>query len=174
MAFAAVASVNAGQLASNTLYVQDATGGMQVFGAPTAGIVAGDSVRIIGVTSLFSGELEVAGGAALSVTKFGAWSGPAPTPKTLTVAQLVSNQFAGQLVTVTGVTVRSVVNTSATAYNVNVQGSTPADTFQVRILSRTLVPIDTLAWVKGAAYDVTGLDGYFNGLPQLKPARART
>ncbi len=169
VAFVGVAAQNAGLFANNNLYVQDATGGVLVFGAPVTGVLAGDTIRVIGVTTVFSGEIEISAptGGTLSVTKLG--SGPVPAPRNITVTQLISNAFAGQLVTVQGATVRSVVTTSATAYNVNFVGNTPADTFQVRLTNTNNIPILSTFWQVGRSYDVTGLDGYFNGLPQLKP-----
>ncbi|MGH7581726.1 MAG: SdrD B-like domain-containing protein [Gemmatimonadales bacterium] len=172
VAFVAVATQNAGLLASNNLYVQDASAGVLVFGAPTAGILAGDTVRVVGAVSSFNGELEIAApsGGTLTVTKLG--SGPVPAPRTITVPQLNSGDFAGQLVTVTGVKVVSVATTGATSYNVNLQGSNPADVFQVRIGNTNNVPIPSTFWVVGHSYDVTGLDGVFNGAAQLKPRSA--
>jgi DNA/RNA endonuclease YhcR with UshA esterase domain len=169
VAFVAVATQNALLYANNNLYVQDATGGVLVFGAPVVGVVAGDTIRIIGVTTLFNGEVEIIAptGGALSVTKLG--TGPVPAPRGITVAQLITHQFAGQLVTVSGAKVRSVVTTSATAYNVNFVGIFPADTFQVRVTNTNNIPILSTFWQVGRAYDVTGVDGIFNNLDQLKP-----
>ncbi|MES1259520.1 MAG: SdrD B-like domain-containing protein, partial [Gemmatimonadota bacterium] len=169
VAFVGVATQNAALFANNNLYVQDATGGVLVFGAATAGIQAGDTVRVIGVITIFNGEVEVAG-TGLSVTKVG--TGAVPAPRAITVAQLLTGQFLGQLVTTASVTVRSVVTTSGTAYNVNVQGNTPADTFQIRITNTNNIPIPSTFWQVGRRYDVTGVDAIFNGLHQLKARSA--
>jgi DNA/RNA endonuclease YhcR with UshA esterase domain len=169
VAFEGTATAAAGLVGSNQLYVQDANAGVLVFGAPTAGIVAGDVVRVIGAIGMFSGEIEVLApaGGALSVTKLS--TGAAPAPKVITVAQLLSSQFLGQLISVAGVKVRSVVTTGATSYNVNFQGATLADTFQVRIGNTNNVPIPSTFWEVNRTYTLTGLDGIFNGLHQVKP-----
>jgi len=177
VAFVGVATQNAGLFASNNLYVQDATAGVLVFGAPTAGIVAGDTVRVIGVTSLFNGELEIAApaGGTLSVTKINSAPAPVPAAKTVTVTQMLANAFLGQLITLPSVTVRSV-GTGTTSYNVNFQGLAPSDTFQVRITNTTNIPIPITFWQVGRSYTVTGVDAFFSsGLTnehQLKPRSA--
>ncbi|HEX3928122.1 MAG TPA: SdrD B-like domain-containing protein [Gemmatimonadales bacterium] len=172
VAFVGVATQNAGLLASNNLYVQDATGGVLVFGAPTAGILAGDTIRVIGATSTFSGELEIAApsGGTLTVTKLG--SGPVPAPRAITVTQMLSNQFLGQLIAVSGATVRNVTTTGTTSYNVTFQGNTAADTFLVRVGNTNNIPILSTFWQVGRSYNVTGLDGIFNGETELKPRAA--
>ncbi len=169
VAFEGTATVNAAITGSNQLYVQDANAGVLVFGAPTAGIVAGDQVRVVGAVAIFNGELEIAApsGGTLSVTKLS--SGAVPAPRSLTVPQVLSNQYLGQLVSLLGLRVRSVATTGATSYNVNVVGDMPADTFQVRIGNSNNVPIPVAFWEVGRKYDVTGLVGVFNGLIQLKP-----
>jgi DNA/RNA endonuclease YhcR with UshA esterase domain len=172
VAFVGVAEADAGLLASNNLYVQDATAGVLVFGAPTAGIVAGDSVRVIGAVTSFNGELEIGApkGGTLIVTKLGHVATPAP--RSITIPQLVSNDYAGQLVHVSGATVVSTATTGATSYNVNLIGSAPADTFQVRIGNTGTIPIPITFWQVGSSYDITGVDGVFKGEAQLKPRSA--
>jgi DNA/RNA endonuclease YhcR with UshA esterase domain len=172
VAFVGVAEADAGLLASNNLYVQDATGGVLVFGSPTAGIVAGDSVRVIGALTSFNDELEVAApkGGTLTVTKLGHVA--TPSPRSTTIPQLVSNTYAGQLVRVSGAKVVSTATTGATSYNVNLVGSAPADTFQVRIGNTNTIDIPITFWRIGGAYDITGVNGVFKGEAQLKPRSA--
>ena len=169
VAFVAVATSKGGFLSFNNLYVQDQTAGIVVFGAPVIGILAGDTVRVIGVTSVFNGELEVVApsGGTLSVTKLG--SGPVPDAKPISIADLVSGAFAGQLVSVQGATVLSSATTGATSYNVNLQGRDASEAFQVRNGNINNVDIPISYWQIGHAYNVTGLDGVFNGTAQLKP-----
>ena len=169
-----IALANAGLVGTNQLYIEDATGGILAFGAPTAGINAGDDVRIVGTLSLFNDELEIVApaGGVLTVTKVS--SGTVPAAKIVTVPQMNGGGFLGQLITVPGARVVSVVTTSSTAYNVNFVGNTPADTFQVRIGNTTTIPILSTFWQVGRAYDVTGIDGAFGTVPgnfehQLKP-----
>lgn len=168
VAFEGVALANAGLVGTNQLYVQDANSGILVFGTATAGIVAGDVVRIIGVTALFNGELEVVapGGGVLVVTKIS--SGTVPAPKLITPAQLVSGAFVGQLVKLQAIKPTTVPGTATTNYNIGF-GTLPADIFQVRVASLTLVPIPLTFWIAGAPYDVTGVVGVFNGTMQVKP-----
>jgi DNA/RNA endonuclease YhcR with UshA esterase domain len=169
VAFVAVATQNAGLLANNNLYVQDATAGVLAFGSPTAGILAGDTVRIIGAISVFGGEVEVAApsGGSLSVTKLG--HGPVPAAKPISIADLTSGAFAGQLVSVQGATVLSTATTGATSYNVNLQGKNASEAFQVRVGNTNNIDIQIAYWQVGHAYNITGLNGVFNGTAQLKP-----
>ncbi len=168
-AFVGVATSNGGQLGFNNFYVQDATAGVLVFGPAAIGITAGDTVRVIGVTSVFNGELEVVApsGGALSVTKLG--SGPVPDAKPISVADLLSGNFAGQLVSVQSVTVVSSATTGATSYNVNMQGQNASETFQVRNGNINGVDVPITYWQVGHVYNVIGLDGVFNSTAQLKP-----
>ena len=108
-----------------------------------------------------------------AITKTG--TGAVPAAKIITPTQLIANTFAGMLVKVTGMTVRSAPS-GTTSYNVNMQGFTPADTFQVRVTNTTNIPIPTSSWTVGNQYDVVGVDGYFvsgsTAGPQLKPRSA--
>jgi hypothetical protein len=160
------ASPVGGGATSQQVYVQDATAGILVFGLPVAANIAiGDSVRVIGTRAVFSGEAQVTNP---TVTKLGSVTPRAA--RAVSVAQVLAGQFMGELITVPNLLVRSVGTVSGTtgSYNVNVQGATAADTFQVRIpSSNTGIPAST--WVVGQRYDVTGDLGVFNTLPNLKP-----
>ncbi len=172
VAFTAVAAVNGNTLTYNNIYVQDNSSGTLIYGSPGNTIMAGDTVRVVGATSYYNNELEIAApsGGALSIAVVG--HGPVPQPRTVTVGQLNDVDALGTLVRITSARVTSVASTGSTSYNVNLQGPTAADTFQIRIGNIANIGIPMAYWEVGRSYDVTGLDGNYKGEPQLKPRSA--
>jgi DNA/RNA endonuclease YhcR with UshA esterase domain len=176
VAFEGIATVGQSVFASPSgssqqIYMQDATGGILVFGLPaTAGIEAGDSVRVIGTKTTFNGEVEVTISAAgQGVTDLGAKTVPAA--KVMTEAQAVALAHLGELVTIPNLLVRNIgsVSSSTGSYNVGVAaGPAASDTFTIRVpSSNTGIPAST--FVVGQRYDVTGDMGVFKGVANLKP-----
>ncbi|HEU0012459.1 MAG TPA: SdrD B-like domain-containing protein, partial [Longimicrobium sp.] len=154
------------------LYIQDATGGIQVFGVPVSqGLVPGDSVTVTGTLGTFSGELQITT-PNLAVTKVG--TGTVPAPQVITGAQLASRAFEGSLVRVNDLVVNSVGNQSSTTSSYNVGVTAPdGTTFTVRVEGRT--NLERTAITVGATYDFVGIATAFSsGTPavvveQLKP-----
>lgn len=157
-----------GAYRNDNAYIQDRTGGIQVFGLPTSlGLVVGDSVEITGVLGQFSGEQQVQN--IVSAVKIG--EGTVPAPKEPTPAELAARTFEGQLVKLNDVVVQSVGTPAGSgAYNVTVtyQGTTTI----VRVEAGSAAAIPTSRWTVGATYDVVGALGSFNAAPQLKPRSA--
>lgn len=153
-----------GTFRSNNLYLQDATGGLQVFGLPGGlGIELGDSIEVSGVTDVFSTEIQIANPRVAPNIKKGVG---APPPVVLTTNELgaltPTSSTMGRLVSVQGVTVGTFASGNAPIddgsgasqirLDANVAGTVPESTFQA-----------------GACYDITGVVGIFNNAPQLKP-----
>ena len=151
-------------------YVQDATGGIQVFGTPVSeGLVPGDSVRVTGTIGTFSGETQITT-PSLTVTKLG--TGTVPAPRTITGAQLASRQFEGSLVRVNELTVTFVGSQSTTTSSFNVTVTAPdGTTFTVRVEGRTNVERPTFS--VGETYSIIGIATAFTSggvtVEQLKP-----
>ncbi|HWK90301.1 MAG TPA: SdrD B-like domain-containing protein [Longimicrobium sp.] len=161
-----------GSPAVGNLYIQDATGGIQVFGVPVSqGLVPGDSVTVSGTLGTFSGELQITT-PNLAVSKVG--TGTVPAPQVITGAQLASRAFEGSLVRVNDLVVNTVGTQSTTNSSYNVTVTAPDGTnFTVRVEGRT--NLERTAITVGATYDFVGIATAFSsGTPavvveQLKP-----
>jgi hypothetical protein len=155
---------------NGNIYVQDASGGVQVFGIPVSqGLVPGDSVRVTGTVGTFSGETQITT-PGLTVVKLG--TGTVPAPRLLTGAQLASRTGEGQLVRVNEITVTSVGAQATATSSFNVVGTTPDGTsFTVRVEGRTNV--ERTAFLVGETYNITGIAAAFTSggttVEQLKP-----
>lgn len=153
-----------GTFGSRSIYMQDPTGGVQVFGVDSgAGLELGDSLRVSGTLSAFNGQLQIG---SPTVDVLG--TGTVPAPVTLTGAQVNARTHEGQLARVENVTVTAVGGSAtSTAYNVTV--TDPAGiSFVVRV-SGSGVGIPQTYWEIGSKYDVVGLLGSFRGTAQLLP-----
>jgi hypothetical protein len=155
---------------AGNLYVQDRTGGIQVFGVPVSqGLVPGDSVTVSGTLGLFSGETQITT-PNLTVTRVGA--GTVPAPQVVTGAQLASRAFEGSLVRVNDLTITTVgaQSTATSSYNVTAQAP-DGTTFTIRVEGRT--NLERAAWTVGSVYDVVGIASAFTSggttVEQLKP-----
>jgi hypothetical protein len=96
------------------LYVQDATGGLCLYGSPVTCAALGDSIEATGTVASYSGLTELSGRseAPLVVTKLGRASAP-PKPALLSITQLNEGEKAdgsepdeSRLVTITSVFIR--------------------------------------------------------------------
>lgn len=162
-----VVTAGRGQLGPRNFYLQDATGGMQVFLPSTSPIVAalGDSVRVSGPIGVFAGEVQISGG-TIVVDKLG--NGTVPAARNVNGPNLAPRTFEGQLVRVDSLEVVSVANTGTPPTGANVNVRTPqGDVLQVRLENLANVPASTFE--VGRVYTVTGPLGINNGVPQIKP-----
>jgi DNA/RNA endonuclease YhcR with UshA esterase domain len=154
---------------STNAYISDGTAGTQIFGVPsTVTLDVGDIVRVRGVTSVFSGEQQIArfsSSQLLEITELGTSAPPVAIP--VTGAQVAARTFEGQLVRVDSVVVVSVGTVSSSGgYNVTVRA--PDGTEFVVRNDRAAVGVPVSVWSVGAVYDVTGILSAFNSAPQLK------
>lgn len=159
---------------NDNAYLQDGSSGVQVFNVPTTlGLGLGDSVGIAGIMGVFSGEQQIVQFNASTppiVVRFGTTT--APSPRSVTGADIKALSFQGELVSVTNVQLVAAPSPGTTAYNLNfVHAAT--DTFQVRIEAGVVPSVPrTGSWTSGAFYDLTGVLGRFNAVAQLKPRGA--
>lgn len=160
-----------GDFRSNNFYIQDNSGGIQVFGFSNPAnltLSRGDSIEVTGTLSQFSNELQLVS-AAVGVT---ARPGAVPAPQVMTAAAidalnptsvtLAAAAPLGKLVKVNRVTVGAFASGNATITDAT--GST-----QVRLDNAAATRIPTSTFTAGTCYDITGLLGSFNGAEQVKP-----
>ena len=162
-----------GTFRSDNAYIQDATGGILLFGVPAAaGLQVGDSVRVTATVTWFGSELELvglAGGVPMIIEDLG--TGAMPAPRTISGAQLVSRAFEGELIRLGGAEVDSIGTASSSGgYTVWVN-TVDGERVQVRI-ENTSIGIPTTFWTVGSTYDIVGALARFGANTQLKPRSA--
>lgn len=154
--------------ANDNLYLQDATGGIQVFGVDSElGLEAGADVKIRGVMGAFSGESQiVAGDDPIEVELIG--MSAVPAPREVTVPEIVARTYEGELVVTRMVRLVSVPGGTGQAYNLTFTDEDGVP-FPVRIEFPVGDSVTRGTWEEGAGYDLTGLLGAFSSNGQLKP-----
>ena len=155
-------------------YIQDASGGIRIFGASlaTLGLEVGDRLEVSGTLGLFSGDLQLSsptvrainkgfGAITPAATTTGAIAAAGPTPKAALQGSLVKVTRAK----VTGAFGSGGINNRNAIID---DGSGPT---QIRFESGLYAaPADLpAAYPVGKCYDVTGVVGNFNGAGQLFP-----
>lgn len=141
---------------SDELFIQDATGGIQIYardsGVRTLGLAPGDVVLVTGTTQDRFGERQITNTTA--VLKIATQAPPAPV--VVTPAQIASGDFVHRLVRVEDATVVSVDSTTLSFGNQLVTLRAPnGEEFGVYVDSRTgVVAAD---WTVGSMVDVTGV-----------------
>lgn len=162
---AGIVTARPGRLRTNNLYLQDPTGGLQVFGVNNAlNLQEGDSVEISGTLSSFSTELQIVSATIAPNVRRGVGG---VTPATRTTAQVAAvtsptNGDVGRLVAIRRVRVGAFASGNAPADD----GSGPV---ALRIANETVTSIGTARFVADRCYDVTGIVSIFNNSPQLLP-----
>jgi len=163
---AGIVTARQGTYRNDNIYIQDPTGGMQVFGLPALNLQIGDSIEVSGILGQFGGELQVIN--PIVAPNRTATTAPAPLERTTgAIATTVTALGArapdvGRLLVVR----RATVGTFASGNAVINDGS---GAIQIRLDGNAAGAIPTSTFVAGRCYDVTGILGFFNGTPQLKP-----
>lgn len=151
--------------ANDNLYLQDPTGGIQVFGVPSSlGLQEGDSIEVTGTLAAFSTQLQLTSPRIAPNIRRGA---EVPDPVTLTTAQLAAttnplSPTVGRLARVRRVTVGTFASGNAPIND----GSGAAI---VRLDGNANTTIGTGRFTAGTCYDITGIVGFFNNVTQLQP-----
>ncbi|MFN2400623.1 MAG: DUF5689 domain-containing protein [Gemmatimonadaceae bacterium] len=166
---AGIVTAAQGTYRSDNVYIQDRSGGIQVFGLPSSlGLQLGDSVEVSGTLGSFGTELQIVSPRVAPNILSGAQVPAAEVETTGELAAAASDvrdPVIGTLVTVLKVTVGAF--TSGGGRNANIDdGSGP---IQVRLDGNVLAAVPTTTFQSGRCYDITGLVGIFNGGVQLKP-----
>jgi DNA/RNA endonuclease YhcR with UshA esterase domain len=149
---------------TSEIWVQDATGGIAVFSAPTADSTTlrlGDRVEVTGTVGAFAGQMQLA---TPTIVRIG--PGTAPAPRVLTGTQVNSRADDGQLVQLAAFTVTSVGTGTGTAFNVT---GTAADgqTVTVRV-GGALTGLSRATFTVGSTYGITGILTQNNNVAQIK------
>lgn len=153
------------------VWVQDATGGIAVFGPAAnypAGLALGDRVEVTGTLGAFANQLQLA--STPTITRLGA--GTPVAPRTVLAADLAARTYEGQLVTVQGFTV-TTIGTANTAGAYNVTGTIPTaaggtQTLVIRV-NGTAVGLPPGTFTVGQTYSITGVATINNATVQIKP-----
>ncbi|MWV43870.1 Ig domain-containing protein group 2 domain-containing protein [Paenibacillus sp. HJL G12] len=144
-----------GLTAANTFYVQDATGGIAVFGTVPAGITVaeGDLVTITGAIQFYNGLTEIT---PAKVVKNG--TAPIPAPAQSTLLDLINYTKAepleGSLVQFTG-KITNIPAMAGNGYNLTVSEPVTNKSITVRVTTGSGIDISTLK--KDATYTITGI-----------------
>ena len=151
--------------ANDNLYLQDVTGGIQVFGVPASlGLLEGDSIEVTGTLGAFNTQLQITSPRIAPNIRRGA---TVPDPAELTTAQLAAttnplSPTVGRLARVRRVTVGTFASGNAPIND----GSGAA---QVRLDGNANTTIGTSRFTTGSCYDITGIVGFFSNATQLQP-----
>ena len=150
---------------ANNLYLQDETGGIQVFGT-TAAVALGDVVEVRGDRDEFRTEIQL--GNSPVVRKLGETA--VPDPEEVTVGELAAvndskDPFVGVLAMVSGVSV-GAFTTSTSGADATMTDATGSA--RLRLDQNAQARLIGL-FEEGACYDLTGIVGIFDGATQLKP-----
>ena len=163
-----VVTAGTGVYSSTTAYFQDETAGIVLFlgSSPfsTLDLAVGDSIRVTGVTSTFSQELQIGGGAALEVEVLGRVAPRAP--ETVTVQDILNNEYQGELVTINALTIDSIPATPTGGnFNIKVHDATGS----MIVFFDTDAGIHSSIFAVGQVWNMTGVGTSFNALREIKP-----
>ena len=165
---AGIVTTNQGTYRSDNVYIQDPTGGIQIFGVPGAlGLQIGDSIEVTGNMGVFRDELQlVAPTVAPNIVAVTPLEPVIRTAKQLTDAANgpgPKSPDVGLLMTVRGITsVGAFASGNATITDAT--GS-----IQLRLDGSAATAIPATTFQAGTCYDITGILGYSFGILQLKP-----
>ena len=151
---------------SNNLYVQDETGGIQIFGN-TTDVDVGDVVEVRGLVDQFRSEIQLGG--TPTVTKVGEVTPPAPEVVDVGVLQGITDPthpIVGALAKVEGVTVGEFTTSSSGA---DAEVTDATGTARIRLDQAAQARIGVATFEAGKCYDITGIVGIFDNATQLKP-----
>ena len=165
---AGIVTAPPGTFRSDNLYMQDASGGVQVFGLPASSpaLAAGDSIEVSGTFSPFRTEGEIVSPRIAPNVKKGVGVPAAVVRSTKALAALTpTSSNIGQLITVRRVTVGAFASGNASIDD----GSGPS---AVRLDGNVAAAVPTTTFQAGNCYDITGVAGIFDNGVQLKPRGA--
>jgi hypothetical protein len=152
----------------NNMYLQDETGGIQVFGVTNASeLDRGDVVEVRGLMGAFNGEIQI--DEQIVVQEIGAGAEIAPEVLPLGEAGGITDNLdprVGTLVTVEGVSVGEF-GVGGQATNANMTRGDETGLLRLDVNAATTIGVDFFE--ADACYDITGVLGIFQGVTQLKP-----
>jgi hypothetical protein len=168
---AGIVTAAQGTYRNDNVYIQDPSGGMQVFGIPSSAALAlGDSIEVSGVLGQFNAELQV-NNPVLAPNKKTGVAVPAPVERTTgAIAAAVAAGGAraaevGRLLFVRRA--RTGAFTGGGGRNATLNDG--SGVIEIRLDGNVLTVIPTTRFDQNKCYDIIGILGFFNGTPQLKP-----
>ena len=170
---AGIVTARQGTYRSDNTYIQDPTGGMQVFGLSALNLQIGDSIEVSGVLGQFSGELQIIN--PIVAPNRTTTTAPDPLERTTgAIAAAVAANGAkeadiGRLLVVRHAKVGAFTPATAPA---NASLNDGSGAIQIRIDGNVASVIPTSRFDPTKCYDIIGILGFFNGTPQLKPRMA--
>jgi hypothetical protein len=154
----------------DNIYIQDPTGGVQVFGASIIplGLQEGDSIEVTGEIALFNTQVQIVNPRVAPNIKRGAVIPPSVVRTTGTLAGITSGLSGdvGRLITVRKVQV-GAFGFGGQAGNAQMNDGSGAAV--LRLDGAAVTTIGTARFVSGRCYDITGILGFFNNAIQLQP-----
>ncbi len=161
-----------GQIRSEATYLEDASGGTQVFDGTflNLGIEVGDRIEISGTLSSFAGEFEIVGAQLNAIDKAFA----VPVPATVTTAEIAA-AGAPPTAPLQGRFLMVLKAQQTTAFTGgggrNASFDDGSGAMEVRIEVGVIANAGDVAtqFPPGKCYDITGALGSFNAVAQLKP-----
>ena len=166
---AGVVTARQGTYRNDNVYVQDPTGGMQVFGLPALNLQIGDSIEVSGVLGQFNGELQVNNPVVAPNRKPGV---EIDTLERTTGAIAAAGAASGGRAADVGrlLAVRHAHVGAFASGNASLDDGSGA--IQVRIDGNVNSVLTPTRFDSTKCYDIIGILGYFNGILQLKPRMA--
>jgi DNA/RNA endonuclease YhcR with UshA esterase domain len=150
--------------ANSEIWVQDSTGGIAVFSVPTADSAIyrlGTRVEVVGPIRLFNGQRQITR-SNIRVRS----GGTTVAPKANTVLEARALADEGELIAVTGVTIKTIDGGTGNAFNVTL--SSAGDTLVLRV-NGAATGLTRGSFTVGERYNITGILTQFNGTAQVKP-----
>lgn len=169
---AGIVTARQGTYRNDNIYIQDPTGGMQVFGLPALNLQLGDSIEVSGVLGQFGGELQVNNPVVAPNRKTGV---PVPAPLERTTGSIAAAVTAGGARTADVgrlLVVRDARVGTFPSNSVNASLDDGSGAIQIRLDNNVAGVIPTTRFDPAKCYDIIGILGFFNGTPQLKPRMA--
>ena len=166
---AGVVMAQPGRFRNDNLYLQDPTGGIQVFGVPAAlGLVEGDSIEVTGEIGVFNQQVQIVSPRIASNIKRGVALFPAVERTTGALGEINTPLATdvGKLVVVRKVSLTNIPTGTAAGNAVMNDGT---GTAQMRLDGNAAANIGWATFQTGRCYDITGILGFFNGAIQLQP-----
>jgi hypothetical protein len=169
---AGIVTARQGTYRNDNIYIQDPTGGMQVFGLPALNLQLGDSIEVSGVLGQFGGELQVNSPVVAPNRKTGV---TVPGPLERTTGSIATAVAAGGARTADVgrlLVVRHAMVGTFPSGSVNATLNDGSGAIQIRLDGNVITVIPTTRFEQTKCYDIIGILGFFNGTPQLKPRMA--
>lgn len=162
-----VVTAEPGVYRGNNMYIQDETGGLQIFGLTATDIQRGDIVEVRGLIGVFNDEIQI--DENVVVEEIGQTSPVVPEVVGVDEAGGITDAkdpLVGTLITVEGVSV-GAFGEGGQAANANL--TRDGETLLMRLDTNAEDNIGVDFFQAGTCYDITGVLGIFRGVTQIKP-----